>query len=119
MGWWLQVRDKVRRGGEEPVLYRRAWTETDDPLVAEARAQTLAIQRLETWLRLAYSALALAALLGYWGFAEGGGPVAGAAGVAVGAVALVCVVVLRVGITHGRANVGAMLAELERRKDQA
>ena len=106
-----------RKAGKRPSLYRRAWSETDDPLVAEARAQTLAIQRLQTWLRLAYSVLALAALLVYWGFAEGGGPVPGVLGGLVGALALVCVIVLRTGIAHGRTNVQAMLEELERRKD--
>lgn len=113
----MGLRDMLRRGGDGPSLYRRAWTETDDPLVAEARAQTLAIQRLETWLHLAYSALALAALLGYWGFAEGGGLVPGVVGVVIGVLALACVLVLRTGIANGRANVNAMLSELERRKE--
>ncbi|MDI9590573.1 MAG: hypothetical protein QM302_06030 [Acidobacteriota bacterium] len=97
----------------EPSLYRRAWSQTDDPLVAEARAQTLAIQRLQLWLRLAYSALALAALLGYWGFAGGGGMVAGTGGVVLGVLSLICVLVLRTGISNGRRNVGAMLDVME------
>ena len=100
----------------KPSLYRHAWTQTDNPLVAEARAQTLALQRLQLWLRLAYSVLALAALLGYWGFAEGGGLVAGVAGAIVGVAALCCVLVLRTGIAHGRTNVQAMLATLEQRQ---
>lgn len=114
----MALRDMLHKG-DGPSLYRRAWTETDDPLVAEARAQTLAIQRLQTWLRLAYSALALAVLLGYWGFAEGGGTVPGVFGVVIGVVALACVLVLRTGIAHGRSNVQAMLSELERRKNNA
>ena len=112
----MGLKDMWRQGTDGPKLYRRAWTQSDDPLVAEARAQTLAIQRLQVWLRLAYSALALAALLGYWGFAEGGGPVPGVCGVLLGVVSLACVMVLRTGIAHGRANVNAMLAELEQRK---
>lgn len=111
----MGLREFFRGAAEKPSLYRREWRETDDPLVAEARAQTLAIQRLQLWLRLAYSALALGALLGYWGFAEHGGTVAGVCGVIVGVLALVCVLVLRTGIAHGRSNVNAMLQVLEQR----
>jgi len=113
----MALRDLLRKGDDGPKLYRRAWSETSDPLVAEARAQTLAIQRLQIWLRLAYSILALAVLAGYWGFAENGGTVPGVIGVLVGIVALAVVLVLRTGIGRGRENVQAMLAELERRKD--
>ena len=94
-------------------LYRRKWEETSNPLVNEARAQTLAIQRLQVWLRLAYAVLAVAVLLGYWGFSEGGGIVAGVAGVVLGVISLLVIVVLRTGISNGRQNVNAMLAELE------
>lgn len=111
----MGLRDVIRAKNGEPSLYRRTWKESADPLVAEARAQTLEIQRLEVWLRLAYSVLALAALLGYWGFAEGGGLAPGVAGVVVGILAFACVVILRTGIAHGRANVNAMLDALERR----
>ena len=109
----MRLSEALRGTTDQPSLYRRAWRETDNPIVIEARAQTLAIQRLQIWLRLAYSALALAALLGYWGFAEGGSKAAGIAGVVLGAFALVCVFVLRTGIAHGRANVNAMLQTLE------
>lgn len=112
----MGLREALRGKYGERAIYRRAWQETDDPLVAEARAQTLAIQRLQTWLRLAYSALALAPLLGYWGFASGGGVAFGVCGIILGILALVCVIVLRTGIAHGRTNVNAMLEELERRK---
>ena len=94
-------------------LYRRKWEETDNPLVNEARAQTLAIQRLQVWLRLAYAVLAVAVLLGYWGFFEKGGLVAGVVGAVLGLIALFVVIVLRTGISHGRQNVNAMLEELE------
>ena len=94
-------------------LYRRKWEETDNPLVNEARAQTLAIQRLQVWLRLAYAVLAVAVLLGYWGFFENGGLVAGVVGAVLGLIALFVVIVLRTGISHGRQNVNAMLEELE------
>lgn len=111
----MGLRDLFRRGGEGPTLYRRAWTETDDPLVAEARSQTLAIQRLEVWLRLAYSALAAAVLLAYWGIGEGGGVACGVAGVLLALVSFAAVIVLRTGIARARRNVNAMLAELEHR----
>ena len=108
----MGLRETLRGKANIPSLYRRPWQETDDPLVAEARAQTLAIQRLQLWLRLAYSVLALAVLLGYWGFSEGGSTVAGVCGVIVGVFALACVLVLRTGIAHGRKNVNAMLDAL-------
>ena len=109
----MGLRDLLRDKAGEPKLYRKAWSETNNPLVAEARAQTLAIQRLQMWLRLAYSALALAALLGYWGFSEGGSMVAGVIGIILGVFALAITILLRVGITNGRANVNAMLEEIE------
>ncbi len=106
---------KGKRG--EPSLYRKAWSKTDNPVIAEARAQTLALQKLQLWLRLVYSALALAVLLAYWGFNEGGGLVAGVCGAVVGVLALACVLVLRTGIAHGRQNVNAMLSSLETHSD--
>ena len=113
----MGLREAFRGKDGEPSLYRRAWKETDNPLVVEARAQTLAIQKLQLWLRLAYSVLALAVLLGYWGFQEGGGLVAGIAGVVIGVLALVCVLVLRTGINNGRKNVNAMLESLQPNKE--
>lgn len=96
-----------------PKLYRREWKQTDNPLINEARAQTLAIQRLQIWLRLGYSVLALAFLLAYWGFAEGGGVWAGVIGVIVGLLSFAVVMVLRTGIDHGRRNVNAMLESVQ------
>jgi hypothetical protein len=95
-------------------LYRRKWEETDNPLVKEARAQTLALQRLQVWLRLAYAFLAGGVLLGYWGFAEGGGLWAKILGIVIAVLSFAVVMVLRTGIDHGRRNVNAMLDELER-----
>ncbi|MBP3885009.1 MAG: hypothetical protein J6D54_08755 [Olsenella sp.] len=97
----------------EEKIHRREWAQTDNPLVDEARAQTLAIQRLQVWLRLGYAVLAVAVLLAYWGFGEGGGVVAGVIGVALGVLTLAVVIVLRVGITHGRQNVNAMLEDIQ------
>ena len=115
----MALRDLFVSGDGKPKLYRQAWSETSDPLVAEARSQTLAIQRLQIWLRLAYSVLALAALLGYWGFTDGHSIVLGVVGVVLGCLALAIVMVLRTGIRNGRHNVEAMLQVLEdRSKDK-
>lgn len=109
MAFW----DSLRKHGEKPALYRQQWAETSNPLVAEARSQTLAIQQLQLWLRLAYSALALAVLMGYWGFVDGGNTVVGILGVVLCMPALIAVIVLRTGIRNGRQNVEAMLRTLE------
>jgi quinol-cytochrome oxidoreductase complex cytochrome b subunit len=101
------------RGLGDMKLYRRKWAETDNALVNEARAQTLAIQRLQVWLRLAYAILAVAALLGYWGFTTPNGLVAGIIGAVLGVCAFIVVAVLRTGISNGRKNVNAMLEELQ------
>ncbi|MDO4798504.1 MAG: hypothetical protein Q4A01_10875 [Coriobacteriales bacterium] len=98
---------------KERKLYRREWKQTDDSLVNEARAQTLALQRLQVWLRLGYALLAASFLLGYWGFAEGGGMVAGVLGIVFGVLSLIVVVVLRIGIANGRKNVNAMLEAMQ------
>ena len=104
----------------EEKIHRREWAQTDNPLVDEARAQTLAIQRLQVWLRLGYAVLAVAVLLAYWGFGDDAGDhaaalavVAGVIGVALGVLTLAVVIVLRVGITHGRQNVNAMLEDIQ------
>ena len=101
------------KGQKERKLYRREWTETDNPLVNEARAQTLAIQRIQVWLRLAYALLAMAVLLSYWGFAEAKNTVIGVIGVVLALLVFAVVVVLRVGIDHGRKNVNAMIEHME------
>jgi hypothetical protein len=109
----MSILDSLRGSDGQPAIYRRAWEASDDPLVNEARAQTLAIQRLQVWLRLGYAVLAAAVLLAYWGFGEGGGVVAGVIGVVLGVLTLVVVIILRVGITHGRQNVNAMLEDIQ------
>lgn len=109
----MALKDLLRPNGEKLTLHRRAWSETSNPLVIEARAQTLAIQRLQIWLRLAYSVLALAVLLGYWGFTTEGKLPFGVLGAVIGVLAFVVVVILRTGIGNGRRNVEAMLEVLE------
>ena len=114
----MALRDLLRSREGRPTLYRQPWSETSNPLVAEARSQTLAIQQLQLWLRLAYSALALAALLGYWGFTDGKSIPAGIAGVVLGVFSLAVVIILRTGIANGRRNVEAMLETLRPDKEQ-
>ena len=104
---------RKQRKKRNAKLYRREWKQTDNPLVAEARAQTLALQRLQTWLRLAYAMVAIGVLVAYWGFAENGGMVAGVIGIVFGVIAIAITIVLRVGIDHGRKNVNAMLEQLQ------
>ena len=113
----MALRDLLRTREGGPTLYRRQWAETSDPLVAEARAQTLAIQQLQLWLRLVYSALALAVLLAYWGLSDRQNLALGIAGAVLCVPALVAVVELRTGIRNGRSNVEAMLKVLEQEHD--
>lgn len=104
---------KPAHGKRERKLYRKEWEETDNPLVNEARQQTLALQRLQTWMRLAYAGIAAGALLAYWGFTQGNNVVAGVVGVIVAVIFFVIAMVFRIGIRNGRKNVNAMLEHLE------
>ena len=86
-----------------------------DDLIREAKMQTDAIQRLNVWLRLGYSLVAIGFLMGMWGMQGGPGW-----GVPVG---IVCLVVGKVGTTNAKKNVERMLEaagvdveELMRRK---
>lgn len=84
------------------------WSRAD--LVKEARMQTDAIQRLKVWLRLAYSLVAVGAILLIWSSSSANGVAA-----AIGAVCLVlgipASIVLRVGITRATANVQGILSQ--------
>lgn len=89
-------------------LDTKDWTRND--LIKEARLQTEAIQRLGVCLRLGYSLLAVGVILTYWGLCSGGGVVACVVGVVLALVGAVSSLLLRVGITNARKNVGAILA---------
>ena len=91
-------------------------------LIREAQLQTDAIQRLNVWLRLGYSLVAIGFLVGMWGMQ--GGP---AWGVPVGVVCLVVgipvSIILKVGTTNAHKNVerileaaGVDVEELKRHK---
>ena len=84
------------------------WTRED--LVREAKLQTDAIQRLNVWLRIGYSLVALGFILGYWGFYGGGGTGFGALGVVLLVLGAIVSAVLKVGTTNAKKNVRNILA---------
>lgn len=81
---------------------------TKDELIAEAKLQTEAIQRLSIWLRLGYSLVAVGFILGLWGMQNDVLP-----GIIGGVVCLVVgaplAIVLRVGTGRARKNVERIL----------
>ena len=82
------------------------WTKSD--MVREARLQTDMIQRLRTWLRLAYSLVAAGFIIGLW--ASQAGSLAGMIGAGVCIVlGAPAAVVLKVGVTRAKRNVGSIL----------
>ena len=85
------------------------WSPED--FVREAKLQTDAIQRLNVWLRIGYSLLAVGFIVGYWGFYGGGGVSFGVLGVVVLLVGAVVAAVLKVGTTNAKKNVRALLAQ--------
>ncbi len=83
------------------------------PLLREAELQTQAIMRLEAWKRLAYSGLAVGAILVGWGFYGTGGRQAGIAGVLLIALSIPAAVVLFLGIRNAKRNVDRMIEAYE------
>lgn len=84
------------------------WTRED--LVREAKLQTDAIQRLNVWLRIGYSLVAVGFILGYWGFYGGGGTGFGVLGVVFLVLGAIVSAVLKVGTTNAKKNVRNILA---------
>lgn len=93
------------------------WTRSD--ALREARLQTVAIQRLTVWLRLAYSLVAVGFLLGYGGLFGGYGTGFGAAGVVLLVIGAAASIVLKVGTTNAKKNVEKILAEAETTPDSS
>ena len=93
------------------------WTRSD--ALREAQLQTVAIQRLTVWLRLAYSLVAIGFLLGYGGFFGGYGTGLGVAGVILLVLGAAASVVLKVGTTNAKKNVEKILAEAETTPDSS
>lgn len=80
-----------------------------EELVKEAKLQTDAIQRLNVWLRLGYSLVAVGFLVGMWGAQSGpnwGVPL----GIACLVIGVPMSIVLKVGTTNAKKNVERMLA---------
>ena len=90
------------------ALDTSGWTRAD--LVREAKLQTDAIQRLNVWLRLGYSLVAVGFLLGYGGFYGGFGAGWGIVGVVALVLGALMSVVLKVGTTNAKRNVRNILA---------
>lgn len=84
---------------------------TRDDFIREARLQTDAIQRLNVWLRLGYSLVAVGFLLGYGGFYGGFGVGWGIVGVVALVLGVLMSVVLKVGTTNAKKNVEALMGE--------
>lgn len=84
---------------------------TRDDFIREARLQTDAIQRLNVWLRLGYSLVAVGFLLGYGGFYGGFGAGWGIVGVVALVLGALMSVVLKVGTTNAKKNVEALMGE--------
>ena len=91
------------------ALDTSGWTRAD--LVREAKLQTDAIQRLNVWLRLGHSLVAVGFLLGYGGFYGGFGAGWGIVGVVALVLGALMSVVLKVGTTNAKKNVEALMSE--------
>lgn len=80
-----------------------------EQLVKEAKLQTDAIQRLNVWLRLGYSLVAVGFLVGIWGVQ--GGPDWGVPlGIACLVIGVPMSIILKVGTSNAKKNVERMLA---------
>ena len=77
-------------------------------LVCEAKLQTDAIQRLNIWLRLGYSLVALGFILGLWGYQQDQVP-AIVCGVVCLAIGVPVAAILKVGTTRAHRNVEKIL----------
>lgn len=84
------------------------WSRSD--LLREARLQAEAIRRLETWLRIGYSLLAIGFILAYWGFYGNGGTASGVVGIVALVIGAAASVILRVGVSNGRRNVKSIVS---------
>lgn len=83
--------------------------ETTDPLLKEADMQTKAIMRLDAYKRVAYSLVAIGAVLVGVGFFGPLGTVAGIVGIVLLVLGIPSSVVLYLGTKHGRQNVENMI----------
>ena len=89
----------------------------DNPLVVEARMQSKALGTLAVYRRLAYSVVAIGALLIYWSVYADGGTVQLVIGILLLVVAVPCAALLHIGISHGKANVQKIIDALQQEAD--
>ncbi len=103
-----------QRRGPSPVRH-----DSPDPLLQEADAQTRAIMRAETYKRIAYSGIAIGAILIGWGFFGGGTRAWGITGIVVLVISIPMSIFLYLGVRNGKKNVDRILAEYSRRHGQS
>lgn len=90
---------------------RKAQTARErDALIAEADLQTRAIMRLSAWKRIAYSLLAVGALMAYWNIYQEGPFWALVAGIVTFVASVFASVMLHMVVERAKANVRAMMS---------
>lgn len=83
-----------------------------DEVIVEADMQTRAIMRLEVWKRIAYSLIAVGALLAYWNTYQGGPFWSLVVGIAVMVLSAIVAITLYLVVERGKANVRAMMRSI-------
>ena len=81
-------------------------------LIAEADLQTRAIMRMEVWKRIAYSLIAVGALLAYWNTYQGGPSWSLVVGIIVMVVSVLTGLMLYLVVERAKANVRAMMRSI-------
>lgn len=81
-------------------------------LIAEADMQTRAIMRMEVWKRIAYSLIAVGALLAYWNTYQGGPFWSLVVGIIVMVVSVLTGLMLYLVVERAKANVRAMMRSI-------
>ncbi|EUB30533.1 hypothetical protein [Olsenella uli] len=90
---------------------RKAQTARErDALIAEADLQTRAIMRLSAWKRIAYSLLAVGALMAYWNIYQEGPFWALVVGIVTFIASVFASVMLYMVVERAKANVRAMMS---------
>ncbi|WP_058270669.1 hypothetical protein [Olsenella massiliensis] len=96
-------------GARHVVTGKRVSPERREALIREADVQTRAIMNLEVWKRIAYSLLAVGALLAYWNIYQGGPAWALIVGIGTFVLSALASVMLYMVVERGKANVRTMM----------
>ncbi|OFK23682.1 hypothetical protein [Olsenella sp. HMSC062G07] len=96
-------------GARHVVTGKRVSPERREALIREADVQTRAIMNLEVWKRIAYSLLAVGALLAYWNIYQGGPAWALVVGMSTFVLSALASVMLYMVVERGKANVRTMM----------